>query len=428
MLTTTRGGLTAHAVGRPGPGLASVEARWRLCAPAPGVSWHAAQMALRGTPAHSRVEFAAALDALGARLTFSATQAGAAASLVVPTAALEAASPLLAAALSPTVAQEEMAALTRRVAGWWAGVAGEPRQHAALYLSRLAGEGTPFAFPAMGRPQDAVNLSAPQVRAFAQEAWRWGDAHLAVVSNLPPEESLAALEPVLAHTQGDTPAPPPLPQGWGRRGFLHSATPGAVVVARWPAPPRTHPDWPDLVTAVEVLGGGMGSLLYRGIRRRRGLAYAVGMRPGPARRQGAFALHLETDPARLPEALDATTATLAQAGRRLAKGRIAEAVRTRRLGRWLAIEGTGDLASRLAAESDLSLPPLSTMAEPDHLSLNPKRLSALARRWLDPARATWVVGADAEALNWPAMAKAGWPRSSFTEASGLAGALGESAG
>lgn len=417
-------GLAVRCVGGRAGGLAAVDLRIRHDAPQEGIAWQAAGMATRGAGGMGRVAFARSLDALGASLSVTAGHHRTSLRLLVPSSRLAAAASIAAEGLAPDFIEADFDAQKGRVVGWWAARAAEPRSHPGHYLDLLTYAGTPRALPAVGRPPAVALLEVSDLRGFSTSSWRRGDAHLGIASSLPEAEAIEAVSPLLALPRGGTRSGHGEPTGWGRRGFLAGTSPGAVVLARWPLPARVDPSWGDLATGVEVVGGGMSGLLFGEVRRRRGLAYSVGLAARAGRMAGRAEMRMEVDPARLPEAIAAARRTLEGAGRSLAKGRVAAAVRTARRGRWLEVEGTADLAGRLAAESDLGLGPLATLAEPDALSTDPDLVSGLCRRWLDPEAATWVVGADPDLVPWEGMAAEGFERESLAWAEGLEGALG----
>ncbi|MDH7603038.1 MAG: insulinase family protein, partial [Armatimonadota bacterium] len=56
-----------------------------------------------------------------------------------------------------------------------------------------------------------------------------------------------------------------------------SDIPAAYLLMGWLAPPLTSPDYPAFAVAANALGGGKGSLMFREIRQKRGMAYDLGV-------------------------------------------------------------------------------------------------------------------------------------------------------
>ena len=66
---------------------------------------------------------------------------------------------------------------------------------------------------------------------------------------------------------------------------------------------RRHPDFYPLLVASQILGGGSSSRLYTRVREERGLAYNVYAQYAPAALGGLFLVELQSENARVREAL-----------------------------------------------------------------------------------------------------------------------------
>jgi len=134
-------------------------------------------------------------------------------------------------------------------------------------------------------------------------------AVLVVCGECNPEEALQEIERLFNPFDGDppeyqpVPAEPPLLER--RQSTLERATRQVHVVIGWPAVGLRHPDSYVLKAIDRLLGGGGRSRLYRELRDRRGLVYAVYAVRAEHEDTGHFAVYTATDPGRVEEVLEA---------------------------------------------------------------------------------------------------------------------------
>jgi zinc protease len=101
------------------------------------------------------------------------------------------------------------------------------------------------------------------------------------------------------------PAPPgPAPLGLpSRTESVQRSLTQATILLGQATVTRRHPDFYPLLVASQILGGGSSSRLYTRIREERGLAYNVYAQYVPGRLAGLFLVELQSENARVREAL-----------------------------------------------------------------------------------------------------------------------------
>jgi predicted Zn-dependent peptidase len=123
-----------------------------------------------------------------------------------------------------------------------------------------------------------------------------------------PEEALREVETLFSRFDGDAPevepvpAEPPLSEI--RQSTLERGTRQVHLVIGWPAVGLRHPDSYVLKAIDRLLGVGGRSRLYRELRERRGLVYAVQSVRAEHEDTGHLAIYLAADPARVQEVVE----------------------------------------------------------------------------------------------------------------------------
>ena len=139
-------------------------------------------------------------------------------------------------------------------------------------------------------------------------------AVVVVCGECDPEEALQEVERFYGRFAGDlpeyepVPAEPPLVES--RQSTLERGTRQVHLVIGWPAVPLRHPDSYVLKVIDRILGVAGRSRLYRELRDRRGLAYAIYAVRAEHEDTGHFAVYTATDPDRVQEVLDAILAQI----------------------------------------------------------------------------------------------------------------------
>jgi zinc protease len=140
---------------------------------------------------------------------------------------------------------------------------------------------------------------------------------LVLVSDLSPELVAATVERLF----GDWTAPaadadrprPPMPRVSPSQ--LVVALPGkaeAIVMLGGNGIARDHPDYYPAFLATRILGGGLGSRLMRALRQQGGMTYGVHSYFHPVLGERPFVIALQTDPARVDQAVAAAQAETAR--------------------------------------------------------------------------------------------------------------------
>jgi predicted Zn-dependent peptidase len=155
-------------------------------------------------------------------------------------------------------------------------------------------------------------VAALTVDDIAAHYRRWcvpAAAVLVVCGDCDPEEALQAVEELYGRFAGEPPAVEPVaaepPLSEIRQSTLERGTRQVHLVIGWPAVPLRHPDSYVLKMIDRLLGVGGRSRLYRELRERRGLVYAVYAVRAEHEDAGHFAVYTATDPGHVQEVLDA---------------------------------------------------------------------------------------------------------------------------
>lgn len=135
----------------------------------------------------------------------------------------------------------------------------------------------PYAQPILGSPQNLEGFELSDLRRWASRVWMGHRVHLVVWGRFREEEvlhraheTLGALEP--GAPRGDWPA-----VEWSPRwAALPGNGPRVKLFWGFPAPSWPDPERPAAELLAHLLGQGLESLLFRELRQKRGLAYAVG--------------------------------------------------------------------------------------------------------------------------------------------------------
>jgi len=171
---------------------------------------------------------------------------------------------------------------------------------------RLATEaayaGHPYGRPVGGTDDSLRALRAEQVRAWHRARARAGDAVLAVVGDLSPEDAAALVAREFGALVPRTATPLPAPQ-W-RAGASRDdarAKKQTALALLFPGPSRTDP---ARVTAQLLAGiaSGLGGRFFDELRDRRSLAYTVHAFASPRRLAGTFGAYIATGPTQEEEA------------------------------------------------------------------------------------------------------------------------------
>jgi len=173
----------------------------------------------------------------------------------------------------------------------------------------------PYAQLPEGTAESLLALQPEQLQAFYREHYSAGNAVLALVGNLSRSEAEALAEQLAAAL----PAGPRLPatgaadsHGQGQRHVSFASQQAHILIGQ-PLIERTHPDYPALYVANQMLGGsGFGSRLMEAIREQRGLSYSVSSQLLPMQGGGLWMISLQTRADQAELALEVVEQTLQQ--------------------------------------------------------------------------------------------------------------------
>jgi predicted Zn-dependent peptidase len=190
----------------------------------------------------------------------------------------------------------------------------DPSEYAQMLIQQaLFGDG-PLGREICGDEEGIRALPTEVIRSFWHTMYRPANTVIAVAGDLDHAEALdlasAAFGTGNGHLPGFDPAPK-LPAGprvlTGRR---HTSQ--AQLAIAVPALRRDHPDAWNLAVLNAVLGEGMSSRLFLGVREEKGLAYDVSSGIVEYADSGALEVSAGVDPAQLPAAIEAILAELAR--------------------------------------------------------------------------------------------------------------------
>lgn len=183
----------------------------------------------------------------------------------------------------------------------------DPSEYAQILIQQaLFGDG-PLGREICGDEDGIRALATTTIRDFWSTRYRPANTVVAVAGDIEHAEALDLAAAAFGTGNGHRPAydpAPALPAGprvlTGRRDTTQAQLAIAVPALR-----RDHPDAWNLAVLNAVLGEGMSSRLFLGIREEQGLAYDVGSGVTEYADAGALEVSAGVDPGRLRETIDA---------------------------------------------------------------------------------------------------------------------------
>ncbi len=183
----------------------------------------------------------------------------------------------------------------------------DPGAVAARALRRLVFPGHPYSRPVAGTEASLADITRGDVVAFHQAAYRPERTIVAVAGDVTAgrvrTELAARLGDWSAAGAAPTVARPPTLGLPSRTETIQRGLTQATIMLGQATVTRGHPDFYPLLVASQVLGGGSSSRLYTRVREERGLAYSVYAQFASARLGGLFLVELQSENARVREAL-----------------------------------------------------------------------------------------------------------------------------
>ncbi len=232
----------------------------------------------------------------------------------------------------------------------------DPAEYCQMLIGQaLFGPG-PLGREICGEEADIRALPPAAIRSFWQARYRPSNTVVAVAGDIEHDEALAlaaaAFGTGIGALDGFEPAPV-MPAGprvlTGRR-----ATTQAQLAIGVPALRRDHPDAWNLALLNAILGDGMSSRLFLGVREEKGLAYDVSSGLVDYADAGALEISAGVDPAELPAAIEAILGELARmAEERVPDDELAKAKAYLAGGLELRMDDTRHLASWIGGQEAL---------------------------------------------------------------------------
>ena len=188
----------------------------------------------------------------------------------------------------------------------------DPSEYCQMLIqTALFGDG-PLGREICGDEEGIRALPGKTIHDFWRTMYRPANTVVAVAGDLSPEEALELAAAAFGTGEGSVPSAepaPPLPAGprvlTGKRD-----TSQAQLSISVPGLRRDHPDAWNLAVLNAVLGDGMSSRLFLGVREEKGLAYDVSSGVIEYADAGAMEISAGVDPAQLPAAIEAILAEL----------------------------------------------------------------------------------------------------------------------
>jgi zinc protease len=369
-----------------------------------GIASMTANQLNKGTTTRSAREIAEYVDRMGAQLSASGGQDWASISVTALTGDIDAALDVMAdVLLNPTFPADELEIERQRALQSLRVELSQPAAVASrVFTARVYGD-HPY-----GRVRTAEQLQAmsrDDLAEFHRNRYKPDGALIVVAGDVDAADITRRIEQKLAGWTGSAPATSPstAPELPARREIVLVHRPGAVQASMrigHTIVPATHPDWPALVVALHILGGGSSGWLFQELREQRGYtygAYASGsQRPDPG------VLQLSGDVRN--EVADSALTLFIELAQRLRNEPVPadqlEAAKAFLTGSFpLTIETPGQIAGQLASARLLGRPD-------DHVQTWRTRLAAVtaadvqrvARAHLNPERSLIVIAGDAEAI------------------------------
>ncbi len=232
----------------------------------------------------------------------------------------------------------------------------DPAEYCQMLIqTALFGEG-PLGREICGDEAGIRALPAAAIREFWGALYRPSNTVVAVAGDIAHEEALELAAKAFGSGSGIVPAAPPappLPAGprvlTGRR-----ATSQAQLSIALPGLRRDHADAWNMAVLNAVLGDGMSSRLFLGVREEKGLAYDVSSGVVEYADAGALEISAGVDPMQLPAAIEAILAELTRlADEEVPAGELAKAKAYLSGGLELRMDDTRHLASWVGGQEAL---------------------------------------------------------------------------
>jgi zinc protease len=156
---------------------------------------------------------------------------------------------------------------------------------------------SPYEHPVKGREESVSSMKRESLSAFHRRYYRPNNAFLVVVGDISPEEIREKIVPKLETWKEEEVAEPSLNSVVEKRSSTvetHRSISQANICLGHEGISRKCPDYYAVSVMDHILGGGMGSRLFKRIRIDEGLAYSVSSEFSAQKRGGTFQVRLQT--------------------------------------------------------------------------------------------------------------------------------------
>ncbi|MCJ2134995.1 insulinase family protein [Methylobacterium sp. J-026] len=207
----------------------------------------------------------------------------------------------------PALAPDAVERLRAVIAAQIRSAGGRPEEVARQAFMARGFRGHAYARPVQGDLASIARIGEADLRAVQARLLTRDNLHVAVVGAITADALGPLLDRAFAALPGGA-APPVARTELGGLGELvrtdHAAPQTAIVFGR-PALPRDDPDFAAAIVANHCFGGGgLTSRLFRALRERDGLCYAVGTSVAPFRGASTLIGSTRTGNDRVPEMID----------------------------------------------------------------------------------------------------------------------------
>ncbi len=395
-----------------------------------GLAYATVGMLNEGAGSRGALELAAAIDALGARVTTDANADASFVSVTVLKRNLDRAFALFADVVArPRFEPAEY----KRFKDLWQNALLERQKDPdatarVVYRVTLFGADHPYGHPWDGTVKTAKAVGLDDVKGFYRTAWRPDRATLVCAGDVSKSEITSLVDHAFGSWRpaaGASPAPivPEAPKGpWPKVVFVDRPdAPQAVIAALKIGVKASSPDTAPLWRVNDAIGGGFTSRLNQDLREKRGYTYGARSRYSMSRGVGQVVAWANVVTDKTGDALSAMLGDLKEFATEGLTPEEVERTRSQARGELVSsYESVEGIAGHLAADASLQLPPDYEAKASQARDAAPKaELDALAKRFYAPEDAIFVVvGPRAKVL--PMIDKLGLPAPEMRDADGNA--------
>ena len=278
---------------------------------------------------------------------------------------------------SPSFPAEEFQRQRDEALGQIAAQRNDPSTVADLALGPFLLGDSPLAHPVLGSARSVATLTREDVVAFHGRFMRPDNAVLAVVGDVDPRATVAALEKAFAGWKSSGEKRPEsyraVPQLPGRRlrVIRRAEITQTQIRMACMGVPRNHPDYYPIQVANTILGGGFTSRLVDEVRVHQGLTYGISSDFTMWRNAGTFGISTFTRNESIRQLVDAVLAEVARLRDQGPREEELASAKRYLTGQFpLGLQSPDDLAEQILAVEFYGL-------EPDHLQGFSARIDAV---------------------------------------------------